>query len=158
MQNDPLSLTSVQAQLAATRALVADIAAGQTSESLSAIPATPEWSALDILRHVEVWGELAVRCLDDWHGSRDWVLTFAADERFNVEMVAERAEWGLARVLDEIERIYDRYAGTLAMLTAEELAERAPAPWGDEVSRLGLIYWSLQHDQQHLGGVRASLH
>jgi hypothetical protein len=147
----------VQRHLDATQAALAASIANHSAASLAAIPVTPEWSALDILRHIEVWGELAARCLNDWHGSRDWVLTFASEDQFNQEMVAARADWDLATILAGIDDAYADYARILTTCSDAELAERDAAPWGQSVTRLELVHFSLKHDDTHIAALSAAI-
>jgi hypothetical protein len=151
MADTTLTRAIVQAQLDAAGKTLHESIAGLSEAELEAIQVTPEWSALDILRHIWVWGEISGRCLDDWHGSRDWILTFGGEDTFNVEMVAARAGAGLAIVLGGVVAAYQRYAATLTGCDEAQLAERAAAPWGDLVSRLELISIELEHDLEHIG-------
>ena len=157
MSTASLTRDNVQQHLAATQAALAASIANHSATSLAAIPVTPEWSALDILRHIEVWGELAARCLNDWHGSRDWVLTFASEDQFNQEMVAARADWDLATILAGIDTAYADYARALTACSDAELAERDAAPWGASVTRLELVHFSLNHDDQHIAALSAAI-
>lgn len=146
-----ITRAGVQAQLATVRAALAASIAGYSEEHLAHMPVTPEWTGLDILRHIEVWAELASRCLNDWLGSRDWILTFASEDIFNQEMVALRATWPMTEVLAAIYAAYDNYAVTLATCSEADLAEEAAAPWGEPLSRLWLIAAALGHDTLHIG-------
>src|SRR5690242_13847374 len=96
----------VQARMQANEKGLRDSIAGLTEDELVAIQVTPEWNANDILRHIWVWGELCARCLADWHGGRDWILTFASEDIFNIEMVAARAHANLATILGGIDTAY----------------------------------------------------
>ncbi len=152
-----LSRATVLQHLERNRALLQSAISGRDADWLGQQAITPEWSASDILRHVAVWGELAARCLQDWHGSRDWILTFASEDEFNQEMVAARAHWSLSHVLRAIGEAYDGYEQVLAHASDAELADEAAAPWGETLSRLRLIAGSLSHDQHHLGELAATL-
>ena len=148
---------------ATTRALLeqvrADLNTLQTTRSetdLKALRVTDEWDGVDMLRHISVWNELTTRCLADWLGPRDWVLDFAADPSFNVEMVAARQHLGLAQVLEQIEGFHAGYAAALEQASDEELAQRAGAPWGEELERIELIAGILAHDMEHLQSIYAA--
>ncbi|MEI8307460.1 MAG: DinB family protein [Chloroflexales bacterium] len=144
-------------RLTVARSALRDAVAGETDATMSTHNATPEWTALDILRHIGVWNELCTRCLADWLGGRDWILTFASEDQFNIEMVAARAATSLAQALASIEQAYDAYEQTLAERSDEQLAEQAPAPWGQMVPRIGLIWFEIQHDMMHINQMRAAL-
>ena len=122
---------------------------------LQAIRVTPAWSALDVLRHIWVWDELTARCLVDWHGPRDWMLTFANEDVFNVEMVAARSSTSLATVLEGIDAAHQSYAAALDRCSDAELEEPDAAPWGQQMSRLTMIYEILAHDLEHIGQLAA---
>jgi hypothetical protein len=157
MTTASLSRDQVQQHLEATRLALAANIADRSAEQLATISVTPEWSALDILRHIEVWGELAARCLNDWHGPRDWILTFASEDQFNQEMVAMRAGWDLPTILAGIDDAYAGYASVLKTCSDTELAEHDAAPWGQSVNRLQLIHLSLNHDDQHIAALSVAL-
>jgi hypothetical protein len=157
MTTASLTRTQVQQHLDTTQAALAANIADCSAANLAAIPVTPEWSALDILRHIEVWGELAARCLNDWHGPRDWILTFASEDQFNQEMVTMRANWDLATILAGINEAYAGYISVLSTCSDAELAEHDAAPWGQSVSRLALIHFSLKHDDEHIAALSAAI-
>ena len=157
MTTASLTRAKVQEHLAATQAALAANIAARSAANLEAIPVTPEWTALDILRHIEVWGELAARCLSDWHGPRDWILTFASEDQFNQEMVAMRVGWDLPTILAGIQVAYTGYASVLNTCSDAELAEHDAAPWGQSVSRLELIHFSLNHDDEHIAALSAAI-
>jgi hypothetical protein len=157
MTTASLTRAQVQQHLDATQATLAANIADRSAVDLAAIPVTPEWSALDILRHIEVWGELAARCLNDWHGPRDWILTFASEDQFNQEMVAMRANWDLPTILAGIHEAYAGYTNALNTCSDAELAEHDAAPWGQSVSRLALIHFSLNHDDEHIAALSAAI-
>ena len=157
MTTTSLTRDDVQQHLDATQAALGANIAGRSAADLAAIPVTPEWSALDILRHIEVWGELAARCLNDWHGPRDWILTFASEDQFNQEMVAIRADWDLPTILAAIHTAYADYTNVLSTCSDTELAEHDAAPWGQKVSRLALIHLRLNHDDQHIAALSAAI-
>jgi hypothetical protein len=157
MTTASLTRDDVQRHLDATQAALAANIADRSAADLAAIPVTPEWSALDILRHIEVWGELAARCLNDWHGPRDWILTFASEDQFNQEMVAMRAAWDLPTILAGIRDAYAGYAYVLSTCSDGELAEHDAAPWGQSVSRLALVHLSLNHDDEHIAALSAAI-
>jgi hypothetical protein len=153
MTPTPITRDTVQARLGQSRETLLGSIAGLTETELQNLRVTPEWSALDILRHLWIWNELCVRCLVDWLGSRDWVITFYNQDQFNVEMVAARADANLAAVLGGIDAAYDYYADVLANCGAAQLDERAAAPWGQELTRLGMIDAELAHDLEHIGQI-----
>ena len=157
MTTASLTRTQVQQHLDATQAALAAKIADRSAANLAAIPVTPEWSALDILRHIEVWGELAARCLNDWHGPRDWILTFASEDQFNQEMVTMRANWDLPTILAGIHDAYAGYSSVLSACSDAELAEHDAAPWGQSVSRLELVHFSLNHDDEHIAALSAAI-
>ncbi|HEX6290769.1 MAG TPA: DinB family protein [Herpetosiphonaceae bacterium] len=123
---------------------------GLSEADLDALAITSEWSALDILRHLSVWGELSARTLANWHGQQNWVLRSAVLDDFNAEMVAERADKHLNEVVDHILAAYGQYASTLLECSDEELQERTIAPWDEDLNRMELIYGILAHDLHHL--------
>jgi hypothetical protein len=157
MTTASLTRDYVQRHLDAAQAALAASIANRSAANLAAIPVTPEWNALDILRHIEVWGELAARCLSDWHGPRDWILTFASEDQFNQEMVAARAGWDLPAILAGIDDAYASYRHILTGSSDAELAERDAAPWGQSVTRLELIHFSLRHDDEHIAALSAAV-
>lgn len=130
---------------------------GATAESeLAALPITPEWSALDLLRHVWIWSALGVRCLEDWPGERAW-LPFADEDRFNVEAVATRRAAGLREVSEGLRASHLRFAEALDRDEDAEQAERGCAPWGEQVTRLHMINELLGHALEHLAEIKAAI-
>src|SRR5690242_1344047 len=113
MTNTTLTREVVQERLRASQTGLRESIAGRSEAELQATRITPAWSALDILRHIWVWNELTARCLVDWHGPRDWILTFANEDVFNIEMVSARSTTRLATVLDGISVAHQAYAATL---------------------------------------------
>lgn len=148
---------------ATTRALLEQVRVdlrGLTSTptaALETLRVTPEWSGVDMLRHISVWHELATRCLRDWLGPRDWVIDFAADPTFNVEMVAARQHLDLAQLHAQIEDFHAGYAATLEQASDEELAQRANGPTGQEMQRIEMIAMILSHETKHLGDIQTAL-
>ncbi|GAB4192689.1 MAG: hypothetical protein OHK0022_07010 [Roseiflexaceae bacterium] len=136
--------------LASARAELQAGTANVTEAELQTIQITLEWDAMDILRHISVWAELVVRCLDDWTGQRDWVINFSEDPDFNVDMVNQRRTLRLEQLMNSIRGFYDRYARVLEECTDEELEVVAPPPWGGRLTRAGMIINALTHDREHL--------
>jgi uncharacterized damage-inducible protein DinB len=158
MSEEPIiTRAATHDRLIAARSALYDAVAGETDATMESWTVTPEWTALDILRHIGVWNELCTRCLDDWLGSRDWILTFAAEDQFNVEMVAARAGISLAQALAAIEKAYNAYEQTITECRDKQLAEQAPAPWGQMVPRIGLIWFEVEHDMMHINQMRVAL-
>jgi hypothetical protein len=147
---------AVQARLEAAREGLRELVAERAAAELGALQATPEWSALELLRHMWVWDELAARCLDDWQGSRAWLPVYADEDAFNAEMVAARAGTSLADTLEGIGRAHTRYAGILETCDDAELNQVAAAPWGEQVTRLHLINELAGHDLEHLEQLRGA--
>jgi hypothetical protein len=156
MTPTPITRDTVQARLRQSREALSGSIAGLTEAELQNLRVTPEWSALDILRHLWIWNELCVRCLGDWLGSRDWVITFYDQDEFNVEMVAARANADLASALGGIDVAYRYYTDVLTNCSETQLEEQAAAPWGQELSQLGLIDAEMVHDLGHIGQIVAA--
>lgn len=148
---------TTRALLEQVRADLNDLTAGAAAARLERLRVTPEWNGVDMLRHISVWHELATRCLNDWLGPRDWVIDFAADPTFNVEMVAARQHLDLARLHAQIEGFHAGYAATLEQASDEELAQRANGPTGQEMQRIEMIAGILSHEVRHLGEVHEAL-
>ena len=137
-----------QSRLAANRALLQ--AMGSAPSDLATRQVTPEWSALDILRHIWVWDELTSRCLLDWSGDRSWLPSFDEEDHFNVEMVAAR-EWAtFEQIQTGIGAAYQVYEQQLAQCSDDELLQVARTPWGAHDERLTAIWEILGHGQEHL--------
>jgi hypothetical protein len=156
MAEATLTRDIVQTWVQANEKRLRDNIEGLSELELTAIQVTPEWNAVDILRHIWVWGELCSRCLADWHGGRDWILTFASEDIFNMEMVAARAHANLATILDGIDSAYQCYADTIASCSDSELGERDAAPWGQQMTRLEMIASNLGHDREHIDQLEAA--
>jgi hypothetical protein len=148
-----LTRESVRARLEATRAELRALVAHHGDE-LAARRVTPEWNALDLLRHMWAWDELGARCLANWAGDLSWMPAYDDEDRFNAEMVAAHADADLTRVVAGIEPAHARFAETLDRCSDAELAEVAAAPWGERVSRLHMIEELLKHDQEHMEQIR----
>jgi hypothetical protein len=134
-----LTREAVRARLETAREGLRGLVAGRTAIELGALQVTPEWSALDLLRHMLVWDELAARCLDDWQGSREWLPVYADEDAFNAEMVAARTGMSLADTLAGIDSAHQSYAHVLETCDDAKLNQVAAAPWGEQVTRLHLI-------------------
>ncbi|HEX9372764.1 MAG TPA: DinB family protein [Roseiflexaceae bacterium] len=156
MTGTPLTRGEVLARLGAVRSALRELAARAPERALQEIQVTPEWNAIETLRHMSVWHELAMRCLADWHGSREWMPIFVDEDVFNLEMVAARFSAGLPTVLDGIDAAHRRYAETLDAYGDAELAEMDVAPWREQVTRLHLINELLGHDLEHIGEIDAA--
>lgn len=146
----PLTRQIVHYRLQEVQTLLLSAIVGLSEAELKATPMTPDWSALDIVRHLSVWIDLTARTLANWHGKQNWVLRDATLDDFNAEMVAERANTPLDEVIQHIVNGYSEYAKTLLDCTDEELQERTIAPWDRDMSRLEMIYGVLEHDLYHL--------
>lgn len=146
----PLTRQDVHHRLQEVQMLLLSVVAGLSEAELKAISMTPDWSALDIIRHLSVWIDLTARTLANWHGKQNWVLRDATLDDFNAEMVAERANTPINEVIQHIVAGYNQYTKTLLDCTDEELQERTIAPWDRDMSRLEMIYGVLEHDLYHL--------
>lgn len=147
----PVTRDTARARLISARATLDTLLTAVSEAALARRQATHEWTALDLLRHIWVWNELCARCLDDWLGSRDWIITFADEDQFNLEMVAARANTSLKQIMAGLQGAYARYDQALDECSDAQLAERAPAPWGQRLSRAELIWFELGHDLTHMG-------
>jgi hypothetical protein len=149
---------SVHERLVAARAALLDSIAGLSEAELQTLNVTPEWSIADMLRHVLDWNELVVRCLDDWHGPRDWVPTLARDDEdtFNIQQVAARAHADPATIRAGLEAAHRRFLATLEHSSDAELAERSEAPWGAYIPRLAIIDDMAGHDEEHAAQIAAA--
>ena len=156
MATNTLTREAVRGRLEAARDSLRKQVAGRTEAELQGLQVTPEWSALDLLRHMWVWDELAAGCLDDWLGDREWVPRYADEDAFNAEMVAARAGAGLADALEGIEQAHQRYVDVLEACDDAELNQVAAAPWGEQVTRLHLINELAGHDLEHLEQISAA--
>lgn len=146
----PLTRQIVHRYLHEAQMLLVSGLAGLSEADLQAIPITPEWTALDIIRHLSVWSDLTARTLANWHGTQNWVLGSVMLDDFNAEMVAERANTPFDEVIQHIVTAYSQYATTLLDCTDDELQERTTAPWDQELNRLEMIFGILHHDLGHL--------
>jgi hypothetical protein len=63
---------------------------------------------------------------------------------------------GAVTIRAAIEDAYQSCAATLEQASYAELAEEAAAPWGERMSRLLLVFFSLKHDQEHISALRAT--
>jgi hypothetical protein len=139
----------VQGRLERRRAELAESVAGLTDGAAIAISVTPQWSALDELRHILAWQEVALRSLEDWAGGREWLPPTDDEDERNAIFQTERTHLGLVETLAGIEACYARFERMLAASDAE-LAEVGVAPWGPRVTRLRAISGILWHDGEHL--------
>lgn len=147
-----LTREMVQSRLAVNRVLLDALA--PTASTLAAQQVTPEWNALDVLRHVWVWDELTSRCLADWLGDRGWLPAFADEDHFNIKMVAARQASRFEQIHAGMTAAYQVYEQQLALCSDEELAQRARTPWGADDERLTAIWEILGHGQEHLSQLR----
>lgn len=152
-----ITRTTTGDRLETARSALQTVLAGVDEATLNVCMATQEWTALDILRHIWVWNELCARCLEDWLGSRDWIISFAGEDQFNLEMVAARAGTTLEQIVAGIEQAYHAYTTVLAGCSDAELAEQAAAPWGRPLTRTELIWFELEHDLMHIEQLHTSL-
>lgn len=146
----PLTRQIVHHRLQEVQMLLLSGLAGLSEADLKAISVTPDWSALDVVRHLSVWADLTARTLANWHGQQNWVMRSVMLDDFNAEMVAERSKIPFDQVIQHIVTGYSQYAATLLECTDEELQERTIAPWDQELSRLEMMYGVLEHDLDHL--------
>jgi hypothetical protein len=149
----PPTRSDVVKRLQTAESLLRTILDSSSEETLLATSVTPEWSGLDVLRHLWVWDELTARCLSDWLGGRDWMLTFASEDQFNQEMVDARSNTPLADVVAGLNAAHANYHHALDTCTDEELLQVGAAPWGQLLTRLGMIEAELGHDLYHLGEI-----
>lgn len=159
MSNTRQELTRqlVHYRLQEVQMLLLSVVAGKSEAELKATSITPDWSALDIIRHLSVWAELTARTLANWYGKQNWVLRNATLDDFNAEMVAERANKSIEEVIERIVTGYSQYATTLIDCTDEQLQERTIAPWDRDLSRLEMIAGVLEHDRYHLNELKQVL-
>jgi len=123
--------------------------AGLTEGSAAALSVTPEWNALQQLRHILAWHEVTLRSFEEWGGPLEWMPQTEDEDERNAIFQAERAHLGLEETLARIEASYARIEELLGASDAE-LAEEGIAPWGERISRLRAISGILWHDGVHL--------
>lgn len=144
-----LTRQHVHQRLHDTYATLISATTGLAETDLLAVQMTPEWNALDLLRHLSVWNELSAQALANWQGEQNLVLNHDHLDTFNAEMVASRSQTNLNEVISLILAAYGQYAATLLNCTDAELQERATAPWDQDVNRVELIFGILHHDLGH---------
>ena len=154
MSRPELTRQHVHQRLHDTYATLISATTGLSETDLLAMQMTPEWSALDLLRHLSVWNELSAQTLANWHGAENLVLHHDHLDAFNAEMVAARSQTSLNDVMRLILAAYGQYAATLLNATDAELQERTVAPWDQEVNRVELIFGILHHDLAHFQEIR----
>jgi hypothetical protein len=144
-----LTRQHVHQRLHDTCATLISATIGLSEADLQTMQMTPEWSALDLLRHLSVWNELSAQSLANWNSTENLVLHHDHLNAFNAEMVAARSRMSLSEVISLILAAYGQYAATLLNSTDAELQERTTAPWDQDVNRVELIFGILHHDLAH---------
>ncbi len=149
---------SLHASVAQSRAVLHELIGGLSEVKLQGLQVTSVWNGMDMLRHIWVWNHFALRCFDDWSGPRDWADQGGLGyDAFNEALVHQWDASGRDDLIERLNQAYDRYDTLLSSLSDAELAESGLAPWGEPITRLGLL-GTPHHDLEHFAHIRAALH
>lgn len=146
-----------RASIAQSRAVLRELIGSLSESQLRDLLVTPMWNGMDMLRHIWVWNDFALRCFGDWSGPRDWADQGSAGyDAFNEALVHQWDASGRDDLIARISAAYDRYDALLDSLSDAELAESGLAPWGEPTTRLGLL-GTVMHDMEHYEHIQAAL-
>lgn len=141
---------SARQRLAEARSVIESTLAGSSDEELFQLKVTPEWNAAQVLSHTLAWGELAMRCLDDWHGDHASFKLKNSDHYDENKTLMERT--GVSAPSEAQQRlnlVYERMEALLDSMSDQELAEEGEAPWSEPISRIALMISTFEHDIEH---------
>lgn len=141
---------SARTRLAEARNIIETALAGSSDETLFQLKVTPEWNAAQVLSHTLAWGELALRCLDDWHGDHaSFKLQNSDDYDINYILMKRTGVSAPSEALRRLNLVYERMEALLDRLSDKELAEEGEAPWSEPISRIALMISTFDHDIEH---------
>ncbi len=137
-------------RLAEARRVVESTLAGSSDEELFQLQTTPEWNAAQVLSHTLAWGELAMRCLDDWYGDHSSFKLQNSDHYDENNTLMERTGVSApSEALRRLNLVYERMEALLDSMSDEQLAEQGEAPWSEPSSRIDLMISTFDHDIEH---------
>ncbi len=119
---------------------------------------TDQWTIKDLLGHMAMWQKVAVQFLDDY--AKDGVPknlgldSDAAVDAHNMREAAQRSDWTLAQVREELDATHTALVAAVGRLSDRDLSAPLPAPWhgGTNLEHLIMIN-SYTHDPDHIGQI-----
>jgi hypothetical protein len=97
--------------------------AGLTDAQMTEAGVTGDWSAKDILAHVTIWEEEALKYLPliaEGGTPPRYAAKYGGIDTFNAQMLAHRKSLSLSRVLDELNKTHDRLVRYVAGVPDEQ--------------------------------------
>ncbi|MBN1565264.1 MAG: DinB family protein [Anaerolineae bacterium] len=142
-------IADLKAKHEATRALIADLDPGLVIHGDSG------WRLRDIIAHMAVWYGVRVRSLQQWQTGDTYLVPGGDVEAFNMQTVADRAEWSYDAVFAEWESEFAALMDVLAAMPPEQFAQEMTLPW-NAVGPVSLFVERLvEHQRDHYDEIHA---
>lgn len=129
--------------------------AGIPADQLTKRPIVEWWTAKDLLGHVTLWEQVALKHVREYKQSgapKPLGITGDDDvDRYNKRGVAMRRDLSFAQVQIELDTTYRELVAAIESLSDADLVKPLPAPWGDGATLERLVAVnSYQHVPEHI--------
>jgi hypothetical protein len=111
----------------------------------------PAWRVRDIIGHVGVWNNEAVRSLRAYFGGGEYHCIPSEEEydEYNLAAVEERRTWDAEQVWGEYESANDQLKELVESIPPERWTGELLYPWNDRGTIQYLIEVMMQHEVEH---------
>jgi hypothetical protein len=151
MDND-----AVLGQLSTARAQLLAAIEGLSEADMTTLPALGAWTLRDVLAHISGWAAWDLQTIEALRQGEHPDLTAIRDvDVFNSRLVTERADWSVARILDEMEETHVALQALVRSLPVEDLFRGGPfrGPYWDSLAGWLRVAW--EHEEEHTQQIRA---
>lgn len=130
---------------------------GVSEEILGKRPVVGWWTIKDLLGHIAVWEQVAIRFISEYQ--RDGTpqpLGIATDEQINAmnkREVVIRRDWTLARVRAEFDTTYRHLLAAIESLRDEDWTKPLGGPWQDATLEKLIAVHSYEHISEHFAQI-----
>jgi len=134
---------------AARRRLLAAIA-GRDEQAMTTLEVCGRWTVKAVLAHVSGWSRWDLETISALRAGEPADLSALDDiDGFNDRLVAERSNWTVAQILDEMQQVEAAMNRLIDDLPAESLSVPAPLTcryWDTLADWLLIAWW---HEEEH---------
>lgn len=141
---------SVLSQLSAARAQLLAAIEGLSEADMTTLPALGAWTLRDVLAHISGWAAWDLQTIREMqYGEHPDLTVIRNVDAFNNRLVAERAQWSVARILGEMEETHAALQELLRGMSDEDLFRVGAfrGPYWDNLAEWLRVAW--EHEEEH---------
>lgn len=132
---------------------------GMSEQAMTTIPAAGEWTVKDLLGHMAMWKQVAVKFIAEYRQAGIpqslGLENGAATDAYNQRGAALRRDWPLARVREELDAAHRELVAAVESLGDADLVAPLGGPWEGKTTLEHLIAInSYTHDPEHIQQIK----